>query len=38
MCLIGAELVYKRLVNDRSAGPIKNEIQPVGENGWKGLK
>jgi hypothetical protein len=26
------------LVNDRSAGPIKNEIKPVGENGWKGLK
>jgi phytoene desaturase len=38
MCLIGAELVYKRLVNDRSAGPLKNEIKPVGENGWKGLK
>jgi phytoene desaturase len=38
MCLIGAELVYKRLVNDRSAGPIKNEIKPVGQNGWKGLK
>jgi phytoene desaturase len=38
MCLIGAELVYKRLVNDRSAGPIKGEIKPVGQNGWKGLK
>jgi phytoene desaturase len=38
MCLIGAELVYKRLINDRSAGPIKGEIKPVGENGWKGLK
>ncbi|CAB4624122.1 unannotated protein [freshwater metagenome] len=37
MCLIGAELVYKRLINDRSAGPLKNEIKPVGENGWKGL-
>ncbi len=37
MCLIGAELVYKRMVDDRSAGPIKNEIQPVAENGWKGL-
>ncbi len=38
MCLIGAELVYKRLVDDRSAGPIKHEIKPVGENGWKGLR
>jgi phytoene desaturase len=38
MCLIGAELVYKRLVNDRSSGPIQSEIMPVGENGWKGLK
>lgn len=37
MCLIGAELVYKRLIDDRSAGPIKTEIKPVGENGWKGL-
>ncbi len=38
MCLIGAELVYKRLVNDRSSGPLKHEIKPVGENGWKGLR
>jgi phytoene desaturase len=38
MCLIGAELVYKRLVNDRSAGPIQNEITPVSNKGWKGLK
>ena len=38
MCLIGAELVYKRLINDRSAGPLKSEIKPIGENGWKGLK
>ncbi len=38
MCLIGAELVYKRLVNDRSAGPIQHEIKPVGAKGWKGLK
>jgi phytoene desaturase len=35
MCLIGAELVYKRLVDDRSAGPLKHEIGPVSE--WKGL-
>jgi phytoene desaturase len=38
MCLIGAELVYKRLIDDHSAGPIPNEIQPVGEHGWKGIK
>ena len=38
MCLIGAELVYKRLVNDRSSGPIQHEILPVGKNGWKGLR
>ncbi len=38
MCLIGAELVYKRLINDRSSGPLKHEIKPVGENGWKGLR
>jgi phytoene dehydrogenase-like protein len=38
MCLIGAELVYKRLINDRSAGPIQGEIKPVGKNGWKGLR
>ncbi|MEY4423788.1 MAG: hypothetical protein RLZZ258_891 [Actinomycetota bacterium] len=38
MCLIGAELVYKRLINDRSAGPLKDEIKPIGENGWKGLR
>jgi phytoene desaturase len=38
MCLIGAELVYKRLVDDRSAGPIEHEIKPVPEGGWKGLK
>lgn len=38
MCLIGAELVYKHLIDDRSAGPTPNEIQPIGENGWKGLR
>jgi len=37
MCLIGAELVYKRLVDDRSAGPIEHEIMPVADDGWKGL-
>lgn len=29
MCLIGAELVYKHLTDDRSAGPIKGELKPV---------
>ena len=29
MCLIGAELVYKHLTDDRSSGPIKGEIKPV---------
>jgi phytoene desaturase len=38
MCLIAAELIYKRFVNDRSAGPLTSEIMPVGKNGWKGLK
>jgi phytoene desaturase len=38
MCLIGAELVYKRLVDDRSAGPIAGPIKPVADSGWKGLK
>ena len=37
MCLIGAELVYKRLTDDRSAGPIEHELQPIASNGWKGL-
>lgn len=37
MCLIGAELVYKRLVDDRSAGPIADEIKPLPESAWKGL-
>ena len=38
MCLIGAELVYKRLIDDRSAGPTASELKPVPEDGWKGLK
>ena len=37
MCLIGAELVYKRLVDDRSTGPIEHELQPLPASGWKGL-
>jgi len=38
MCLIGAELVYKYLVDDKSTGPIAGELQPVPSGGWKGLK
>lgn len=38
MCLIGAELVYKYLVDDRSAGPTPGELKPVSAGGWKGLK
>lgn len=37
MCLIGAELVYKYLVNDKSTGPIAEELKPVPAGGWKGL-
>jgi phytoene desaturase len=36
MCLIGAELVYKRLTGDTSAGPLKDEIKPV--TNWAGLE
>ncbi|NBU23528.1 MAG: phytoene desaturase [Actinobacteria bacterium] len=36
MCLIGAELVYKHLTDDRSSGPIKGELKPVKT--WRGLK
>jgi phytoene desaturase len=38
MCLIGAELVYKYLVDDKSTGPIAGELKPVPTGGWKGLK
>ena len=38
MCLIGAELVYKYLVDDKSTGPIAGELKPVPAGGWKGLK
>lgn len=37
MCLIGAELVYKLMIDDRTSAPTPNEITPVSENGWKGL-
>jgi phytoene desaturase len=32
MCIIGAELVYKYLINDRSAGPLTSLRRPSG--GW----
>jgi phytoene dehydrogenase-like protein len=38
MCLIGAELVYKYLIDDLSNGPIEKELTAVAEGGWKGLK
>jgi phytoene desaturase len=38
MCLIGAELVYKYLVDDKSNGPIEKELTAVSEGGWKGLR
>lgn len=38
MCLIGAELVYKRLVGDKSAGPISGELQKLSDDAWIGLK
>lgn len=37
MCLIGAELVYKLMIDDRSSGPTVNEIKPIPSDGWKGL-
>jgi phytoene desaturase len=37
MCLIGAELVYKRLIDDRSAGPIEHELAAIASTDWKGL-
>jgi phytoene desaturase len=37
MCLIGAELVYKLMIDDKSSGPTEKEIAPIGEGGWKGL-
>jgi phytoene desaturase len=36
MCLIGAELVYKHLTEDRTSGPIRGELKPVSN--WSGLR
>lgn len=38
MCLIGAELVYKRLIADKSNGPLEHELTEIAEGGWKGLR
>jgi len=38
MCLIGAELVYKKLIGDTSAGPTQHEIKPLAAADWKGLR
>jgi len=38
MCLIGAELVYKRLTNDGSPGPIPTELKPLQDSDWVGLR
>jgi len=38
MCLIGAELVYKRLTGDASTGPIQEELKPLQDSDWKGLQ
>lgn len=38
MCLIGAELVYKHLTNDRSSGPIRGELKPLTDREWKGIR
>jgi phytoene dehydrogenase-like protein len=38
MCLIGAELVYKHLTNDRSSGPIRGELKPLDAKAWKGIR
>jgi phytoene dehydrogenase-like protein len=36
MCLIGAELVYKHLTNDKSSGPIAGELRKRED--WAGLR
>jgi len=38
MCLIGAELVYKRLTDDGSAGPIQGELEPLDDTAWTGIR
>ncbi|MEN9748875.1 MAG: hypothetical protein RLZZ603_1567, partial [Actinomycetota bacterium] len=38
MCLIGAELVYKRLTRDGSPSPIASELKPLTDSQWSGLK
>ena len=38
MCLIGAELVYKRLIGNNSAGPLAEPITPQNDKAWKGIR
>jgi len=38
MCLIGAELVYKRLTRDGSPSPIAKELSTLTDAEWSGLK
>ena len=37
MCLIGAELVYKRLTGDRSTGPLPGVLEPLSHDAWTGM-
>jgi len=38
MCLIGAELVYKRLIGDTSSGPLPNPVEELTDSQWRGLR
>jgi len=38
MCLIGAELVYKRLIGDASSGPLEKPVEKRADKDWKGLR
>lgn len=38
MCLIGAELVLKHLIGDKSTGPTEAELRPLAESDWIGIK
>jgi phytoene dehydrogenase-like protein len=38
MCLIGAELVYKRLIGDTSSGPLEKPVEALTDNQWRGLR
>ena len=38
MCLIGAELVIKHLTGDKSTGPLADELLPLPESAWVGIR